>query len=444
MGTSANRPLARWTAPECPFSVEYSPQVLDEIRLAVLDAFFSLPRGGTEIGGILLGRVEKGSVTITDWIAVECEHAHGPSFTLSETDQSRFSRKLAEAARNGDSGVRPVGWYHSHTRSDIFLSEADVKLHNRFFPEPWQLALVLKPHALLPTRAGFFFREGDGSIRADESYREIALEPLPIGNMTIKEPPRPVPVPEPLDLFEPEPEPEPEPMAETAPEPEPVFEPVEETPAPPAGNPLPAFAAGGPERPRRRWMLPAVVTMLAALGVAAFLSREAWLGAHPAPAMPAVMLAQASVGLTAADHDGQLQIHWDPKAPEIGSSTGALLLISDGALPRTVALDAGQLRSGSYADKHSSDRVTVILSLSQRGGSKLVQAAAIEPKVQAPAPAPPPVVESPNPALKAENAHLKGEVTRLKAQNDKFQEANHRMEQYIETDRAEHQKAGKK
>ena len=35
--------------------MEYPARVLDDIRLAVVDAFFSLPRGGAEIGGILLG-----------------------------------------------------------------------------------------------------------------------------------------------------------------------------------------------------------------------------------------------------------------------------------------------------------------------------------------------------------------------------------------------------
>ena len=39
-----------WSVPECPFTIESSARVLDDIRLAVTDAFFSLPRGGAEIG----------------------------------------------------------------------------------------------------------------------------------------------------------------------------------------------------------------------------------------------------------------------------------------------------------------------------------------------------------------------------------------------------------
>ena len=59
-----------------------------------------------------------------------------------------------------------AGWYHSHTRSGIFLSEADLELHRRFFRENWQVALVFRPSLNTATRAGFFFQESDGTIRA--------------------------------------------------------------------------------------------------------------------------------------------------------------------------------------------------------------------------------------------------------------------------------------
>lgn len=170
--------LASWSAPECRFTAAYLPRVLDDIRLAVIDAFFSLPRGGAEIGGILLGDFRKGEVRITGYAAIECEHAFGPSFTLSSRDQARLAEILAETRRSSP-GRPAVGWYHSHTRSEIFLSDADQEIHRRFFPEAWQAALVLRPHTFQPTRAGFFFREEDGSIRGDASYREFDLDPLP-------------------------------------------------------------------------------------------------------------------------------------------------------------------------------------------------------------------------------------------------------------------------
>jgi hypothetical protein len=43
----------------------------------------------------------------------------------------------------------------------IFLSHYDTFLHNNFFPEPWQVALVVEPHKSL---GGFFIRGTDGSL----------------------------------------------------------------------------------------------------------------------------------------------------------------------------------------------------------------------------------------------------------------------------------------
>src|SRR4051794_20405537 len=177
-----------WSAPECPFSIEASARVLDDIRLAVTDAFFSLPRGGAEIGGILLGTFEGDRLVIAAHAALDCEHAFGPSFALSPPDEARLTQLLA--AHDGCAGgLRPVGWYHSHTRSEIFLTDADLAIHARFFPESRQVALVLKPHTFQPTRFGFFFREADGSIHASGSYREVELEALPMRQLPAGPPP---------------------------------------------------------------------------------------------------------------------------------------------------------------------------------------------------------------------------------------------------------------
>lgn len=169
--------LATWSAPQCPFVIEYSRKALDDIRLAVVDAFFSPPRGGVEIGGILLGRFENERLQILDSMPIECEHAFGPVFTLSPADQVRLGEMLG---RSYPGDLKPVGWYHSHTRSEIALCEADLDIHNRYFAERWQVALVLRPSTLQPTQAGFFFREPDGAIHIEHSYREFMVEALPI------------------------------------------------------------------------------------------------------------------------------------------------------------------------------------------------------------------------------------------------------------------------
>jgi len=54
-----------------------------------------------------------------------------------------------------------VGWYHTHPRMGVFLSHYDTWLHENFFPEPWQVALVVEPHS---DTGGFFVRQEDGQL----------------------------------------------------------------------------------------------------------------------------------------------------------------------------------------------------------------------------------------------------------------------------------------
>jgi len=54
-----------------------------------------------------------------------------------------------------------LGWYHTHPRMGIFFSQWDTWLHQNFFPEPWQVALVIEPHQSI---GGFFIRQPDGTL----------------------------------------------------------------------------------------------------------------------------------------------------------------------------------------------------------------------------------------------------------------------------------------
>jgi proteasome lid subunit RPN8/RPN11 len=54
-----------------------------------------------------------------------------------------------------------VGWYHTHPHMGVFLSHYDTWLHANFFPEPWQVALVIEPQSDI---GGFFVRQEDGEL----------------------------------------------------------------------------------------------------------------------------------------------------------------------------------------------------------------------------------------------------------------------------------------
>jgi proteasome lid subunit RPN8/RPN11 len=376
--------VAEWTAPQCPFRIEYSARALDDIRLAVVDAFFSLPRGGAEIGGILLGQHDAGRVLITGFEALDCEHATGPSFTLSARDQTLLAEMTAVARRN-PSNLQPVGWYHSHTRSEIFLSDTDQDIHNRFFPEPWQVALVLKPHTFEPTRAGFFFRERDGSIRGAASYREFRLDPMPLrpgsGNGSgSKYRSTPADSGGPAIVAAPEPAPADPPPAkgkgpvpitrEVAVDPPPATANGQQAFAESAGFDAPDFGQSRQERSWRGFKAAAILAIGLAAGGVGYQTREYWLPQVLTKARAVLPREPDSyVSLAVQDENGQLKIRWDRNAPAVRNALEATLQITDGnTMPQVVRLDSEHLAAGSFTYERQNERVDVNLIASEPGG----------------------------------------------------------------------------
>jgi len=342
--------------PQCPFPIEYSTRLLDDIRLAVVDAFFSLPRGGAEIGGILLGKYEKGRLQILDSVPVPCEHASGPSFILSPKDHTGLAELLANA-RGNPRNAQPVGWYHSHTRSEIFLSETDLEIHKRYFPEPWQVALVFKPHTFQPVRAGFFFREADGYIQESASYHEIVLDPMG-ARPPVAEPPVTATTTTSNSTSTPTATP-PEALAPTPESPKPA-------PIRPASPPPPAL------RRKPVWPFYVLGTLLI-LGGLAFLTRDTWL-----PPMQAFLTRTPDVlyvGLNTLDSNGQLQIRWDHNSPAVRQARDAILSIDDGGqVPESIELDPMHLKAGSFTYGRRSPRVDVTMTLILPDGGKVQEA----------------------------------------------------------------------
>ena len=170
--------VGQWSADESPVVVEYSHPVLEQIRAAAVAGDCRFPRGGMEVGGILFGNAEGNRVRILAAREVECEHASGPSYVLSAKDHSRLQGVIDASRRDPElAGMTPVGWYHSHTRSEVFLSRADLEIQDQYFPGRRQIALVLRPNSLGSACAGFFVREADGSIRSERSYQEFVILP---------------------------------------------------------------------------------------------------------------------------------------------------------------------------------------------------------------------------------------------------------------------------
>src|SRR5262245_33177974 len=102
---------------------------MNQLRMEAMRSLFVIRRGGIEIGGVLFGSFEEDRAIVQAFRFIECEHAAGPSFILSDSDQNRLEDLLAKSTEDPAlAGLVPAGWFRSRTRSEILLSEADVAL----------------------------------------------------------------------------------------------------------------------------------------------------------------------------------------------------------------------------------------------------------------------------------------------------------------------------
>jgi proteasome lid subunit RPN8/RPN11 len=313
-----------------------------------------VPHGGVETGGVLFGTLGEDMVRIVAWRPVVCEYAKGPSFLLSEKDETALAESLKSWGSDAElAELEPIGWYRAHTRTEIFLSDTDLAFYHRFFPRPWQVGLIVRPASFAPTRAGFFFREPDGGIRAQSSYHEFTLTPVatrgPVREEAppVFEPPRAVPVP-------------------AAPEQSTVT--TAETLTPPVP---PSRASTGAGQPWKWYAASVIVLLLAALGF--------WL----------LSTYHQGLTLSAADVHGELRIAWDGSARPIGDARSGSIDIDDNGVRTQVNLTQADLRSGSLFYARQSGDVSVRLTVNVPGSQPIVGATRfLKPGASAPPPTP--------------------------------------------------------
>src|SRR5947208_15746839 len=98
--------VASWSAPGHAISIEYPVRLLDEIRAEAVDGIHRIRHGGIEIGGVLFGSREGDRIRILNWRPLHCEYAQGPSFILSENDETALDTLISQAVPNpGMSGL---------------------------------------------------------------------------------------------------------------------------------------------------------------------------------------------------------------------------------------------------------------------------------------------------------------------------------------------------
>ena len=98
-----------------------------------------------EAGGLLIGYncvdVQGKYLLITD--AIPATLAEGQRLCLTFTHQA-WDQMLTHKHREFP-GELIVGWYHTHPGLGVFLSGPDLFIHQHFFSDPMQVALVIDP-----------------------------------------------------------------------------------------------------------------------------------------------------------------------------------------------------------------------------------------------------------------------------------------------------------
>lgn len=155
------------------FTIHLNGDVVDQINLEVMRGFGAVPRRGAEVGGLLLGTVERGAkpvVRIEEFVNVPCEHLHGPSYVLSGADLVAFDRQFTTLLEEGNGSSRVVGFFRSNTREPMQLSEVDLALLDARSPDEDAVCLLVKPFATRPSEAVFLIREEgrfSGAVQRD-------------------------------------------------------------------------------------------------------------------------------------------------------------------------------------------------------------------------------------------------------------------------------------
>ena len=281
-----------WNAAESAVTIEYSLVVIEEIRHEVSEGFQKLSRGGVEVGGLLYGTREGRTVRLLAIRPINCEHARGPAFQLSDADKEVLTEQIEhgpEDPRLAD--LICLGWFVSHTRSEIVLGESDLEIYEQYFNAPWQVTLVIRPGRGGSMRAGFFVREHDGTVRSESSYLEFNFPDRLAGVLD-----RPARADRPSGG-----------RGHTVYFRESGAAPARrEQPQPTAPQAGPQLLPAPPPRSKWPWLVAWVVAVVAA----------AALGVHYFILTPAVQPLDVSV----IERDGQLQIEWNHDAKPVSSA----------------------------------------------------------------------------------------------------------------------------
>ena len=360
-----------WDPAGSPVSIHMHLDAVDGIARDVAEGFKSLPQRGLEVGGLLLGRVEAGdrpTVWIDRYQRIPCDYKFGPQFLLDDAGKAGLETAAAGILAGGELAV--VGLYRSHSRAGFQLEEPDFELIRRYFSDPSDLILLIKPENASDISARFYAHGRDGGAQTagdpfpfrghiigsadggEERADEIPEEAQP-ESVSRERPRRLVPdfLPSPMvpsDQAKAEP-----PTAQF------LFPPrnrvlVEEEEPPPVGDRL------------KKW-LPLAALLLLAGGAVWWFSRpashEVTTAAAVAPNEPARPL-----GLSVEPMGQEWRVSWNPSATALHDARSVQLFVREGDDQNRIDLSPHDLAAGIYKYQPTGNDVTFRLEVVENAG----------------------------------------------------------------------------
>lgn len=118
-----------------------------------------------EVGGILVGDVCKdaGGPFLEIKAAIVAEHTRNEGTEVAFTPETWEQVNRVKEERYPEDRI--VGWYHTHPRFGIFLSERDQFIQRHSFAQPWATAFVVDP--VQQTEGFFYWSHGEPKEAAE-------------------------------------------------------------------------------------------------------------------------------------------------------------------------------------------------------------------------------------------------------------------------------------
>ena len=309
-----------------------------------------LPRGGAEVGGLLVGpKSREDGVVVDEIMPLSIEYKHGPSFRLSDSDLAKMA-ELIESVQS-DPSKTVVGFYRSQTRKNETFRDSDreicgaIEKTHASFADNFRSYFVLAPVSRAEKLAHVSTWNGTDWDRTKFLLRSSILPAVPVP-----------PPPAARAGFSAEAS-----SVEAQPAAEPVFD-----------FPEPQFVSQ--RKPGRRFYaglgMMGGVLLISAVAYGGYRAYQGVLKNRPAAAATTTAVPPANVPPLrmefSAAREGELwKLSWDRGTMAVLKPSSALLDIRDGASGQQIHLTPADLSSGTifYTPRSGDLRFSMELEL---------------------------------------------------------------------------------